>query len=110
MSRPINIFLRARRALDDAQRAESRAGKPRVKDYRSVAAYLRAKRAHAREGLLDQLAPGRKCPLCGKVKARSRRWVIVAAAKTLKLGQRVQRPRDRVVALCRSCAKREGVI
>jgi len=56
--------------------------------------YIKRNRDSSRLILLSRLNPSNRCPLCEKVKVKSRQWVILKAIQIRIIGHRV---------VCKSC-------
>jgi len=69
--------------------------------------YLKTWRHARRERLLAARVPTRTCPVCGKVKVKSRQWILLKHVQINRmklLGDEVVVKARQAGVLCRSCA------
>lgn len=90
------LFADARNTLQSIEKANKNIV---VKDpYQTKVEKTKEWRHRFREVLLNRLVPERKCPICNKLKLKSRQWVIVPSSKRKKTeGHRI---------VCRGCYRR----
>jgi len=84
------LFSNAKKTLEDIERfSKNVTRKTKMLEGESKADYLRRTRKEKREALLFRVVPERRCPICKRIKLRSKQWVINIEKGT---------------AICRSCA------
>jgi len=65
--------------------------------------YLKQWRLERRMDKLDKLVPQRRCPLCGRIRLRSRQWVILGHNQKASLEEKFPEVAGKG-AVCRGCA------
>ena len=72
--------------------------------------YLREWRKNKRAEMLDLRVPDRRCPCCGRVKVKSRQWVVLDHVQLTRVKRLAAEGHEkaaivaRIGAVCRSCA------
>lgn len=103
-----NTFRDARRTLDERQAPPPR--DPMIDWDETKIEYVKRYKRAAREALLNECVPDRKCPLCGEHKLESTEWCEV----TRRQFSRFQDSPEHLATLeehlgkvvCRACVKR----
>ena len=91
MDKMKKMFLDARRTLNEKNKSQFNL----KKDWdESWPEYLKRGRNKERQAFLDAHIAHRKCPICKKVKLRSRQWVVLRNKNFLLVGHKI---------ICKSC-------
>ena len=79
-----NIFADVKRVVSEIKRLEGKRSRKKRTWDETVVQYVKRIRQRERENCLSGRCPERRCPICLKVKLRSKQWVILHR-ETLKL-------------------------
>ena len=79
-----NIFADVKRVVSEIKRLEGKRPRKKRTWDESIPQYIKRIRQCERENCLLERCPERRCPICLKVKLRSKQWVILHR-ETLKL-------------------------